>query len=333
LTMAWRRRGDPLLRAAGVGALVVVLLYARWWPWWGGHTFGPRLLADVAPVLALALYPLRDGLNRSPWIKAAFATALLWSMAAHSIGAFWDDIGWNAHPVDVDWAPRRLWSWTDNQLVNPVNRHVTTAVKQTLGIPIPVGALLERYRREQIESAPWSDRAINALRDEYELAKRMDGVSEMERLELERFTPGTKVGWNFGGLLTLVGYDFVPVGPRTFDITYYWRARRKMRSDYAAFVHFDGLGSTFQDDYILGVPMYRTGSWEAGETVKVTRRVIVPQSVLPGAYSMRLGVWEPRIGKHLLLREGWWRRSRTGTLARLEVNADGSIRAESSAEK
>jgi hypothetical protein len=52
----------------------------------------------------------------------------------------------------------------------------------------------------------------------------MEGVAEMERLELERFTPRTKVGWDFGGLLTLVGYDFLAVGPREFDVTYYWRA-------------------------------------------------------------------------------------------------------------
>ena len=331
LGMAWRRGGDPLLRALGVGALLVVLLYSRWWPWWGGHTFGPRLLADLVPSLALALYPLRDGLNRSRWIKGAFVVALLWSVAAHSIGAFWDDIAWNAYPVDVDRAPQRLWSWTDNQLVNPTYVRVTTAVQRTLGIPIPVGALLEQYRRQQIESEPWSDRAINSLRGHYELAKRMDGVAEMERLEIERFTPRIKVGWDFAGLLTLVGYDFLAVRPREFDVTYYWRAQRKMRSDYTAFVHFEGPGPRFQDDHILGIPLHRTGSWEAGETVKVTRRVIVPQSAPAGAHAMRLGVWEPRNGTHLHLREGWWRRSRDGILIRLEVSADGSIRAEPSA--
>jgi hypothetical protein len=331
LVMAWRNGGDPLLRAVGVGVLLVVLLYCKWWSWWGGHTFGPRLLADLAPAMALALYPLREGLNRSRWIKAAFSLALLCSVAAHSIGAFWDDIGWNAYPQDVDRAPRRLWSWTDNQLVNPVYRRVETTVKRTLGIPIPVGALLERYRRKQIEGEPWSDRAIRGLRGEYALAKRTDGVAEMERLELARFTPSIQVGWNFGGVLTLVGYDLAIVGPRRFEVTYYWRAERTMRSNYAAFVHFDGPGHRFQDDYVLGVPEHGTASWEDGETVKVTRRVRVPESAGAGVYSMRVGVWEPRIGKHLHRREGWWRRSRDETLLRLEVGADGSIRVESSA--
>jgi hypothetical protein len=274
---------------------------------------------------------MREGLNRSRWLKAAFGAALLSSVAAHSIGAFWDDIGWNAYPVDVDRAPWRLWSWTDNQLVNPVYWRVETTVKRELGFPIPLGALLERHRREQIDGEPWSDRAIRALRGEYELAKRMDGVAEMDRLERERFTPATKVGWDFGGLLTLVGYDLEAIGPREFDVTYYWRARRKMKANYAAFVHFDGPGSRFQDDHVLGVPLHDTASWEDEETVKVTRRIRVPESAAAGTYSMRLGVWEPRIGKHLHRREGWWRRSRDETLLRLEVGADGSIRAEPSA--
>ena len=331
LARAWRKGGDPLLRAAGVGALLVVLVYCRWWPWWGGHTFGPRLLADLAPVLAFGLYPLREGLNGSRPIKAAFGAALLWSVATHSIGAFWDDIGWNAYPEDVDRAPRRLWSWTDNQVVNPVYWRVETSLKRTLGIPIPVGALLERYRREQIAGEPWSDRAIRALRGEYELAKRMEGVAEMERLELERFTPRTKVGWDFGGLLTLVGYDFLAVGPREFDVTYYWRARGRMKSNYAAFVHFESPGFRFQDDYVLGVGEHGTANWEDGETVKVTRRIRIPDSAPASAYSMRLGVWEPRIEKHLYRRKGWWSRSRDEMLLRLELSEDGSVHAEPSA--
>jgi hypothetical protein len=324
---AWREGGDPLLRTVGVGSLLVVCLYSRWWPWWGGHTFGPRLLADLAPPLALALYPLRDRLNRSRWIKGAFVAAILWSVGAHSIGAFWDDIGWNAYPVDVDRAPQRLWSWTDNQLVNPVYRRVAIAVDSRLGIPIPVGALLEQYRRQQIENEPWSDRAIVSLRQSYDLARNGEGVAEMKRLESERFTPRIKVGWDFSGRLTLVGYDLQGTGPRQFDITYYWRAQRKMSSDYAAFVHFDRSGSRFQDDHALGVPQHRTGSWQAGETVRVTRRVVVPESAPAGSYSVHLGVWVPRTGAHLRLREGWWRRQKAGTLMRLEIGADGTVHA------
>jgi hypothetical protein len=160
--------------------------------------------------------------------------------------------------------PRRLQRGQEASLCNERVARVNTTLKRELGIPIPVGALLERYRREQIAGEPWSDRAIRGLRGEYELAKRIDGVAEMERLELERFTPSTKVGWDFGGLLTLVGYDLVAIGRRQFDVTYYWQARRKMRSDCAAFVHLEGPAFRFQDDYVLGVPGHRTASWEYG---------------------------------------------------------------------
>jgi len=47
-----------------------------------------------------------------------FGVLLVWSIAAHSIGAFWDDGSWNVRYANVDLAPYRLWSWTDNQLVD-----------------------------------------------------------------------------------------------------------------------------------------------------------------------------------------------------------------------
>jgi hypothetical protein len=40
-------------------------------------------------------------------------------MSAHIIGAFADDVTWN-EAVQVDRFPHRLWSWSDNQLVNPI---------------------------------------------------------------------------------------------------------------------------------------------------------------------------------------------------------------------
>jgi hypothetical protein len=119
LGLAWRRDGDRLLRWLGAGALLTVLLHSRWMAWWGGWTYGPRYLADVTPILALALYPLAGAVSRPGTIRALFVVLLVWSTAAHVIGAYWDDGSWNARP-NVDRAPERLWLWSDNQLVEPV---------------------------------------------------------------------------------------------------------------------------------------------------------------------------------------------------------------------
>src|SRR5262249_34711770 len=89
--LAWKRGGDVLRRYSSVGVVVTVLLYSKWFSWWGGYTYGPRMLADLAPVLAMSLYPVMPLLPTSRALKAAFVVLAFWSIAAHSIGAFVDD--------------------------------------------------------------------------------------------------------------------------------------------------------------------------------------------------------------------------------------------------
>jgi hypothetical protein len=117
--LAWRRGGDPLLRALGLGTGLTILLYSRWEMWWGGFTYGPRLLADLTPALALCLSPLDRCLGRRRALAVMAAVLLGFSVGAHAIGAFAHDRYWNAYR-DVDRFPEHLWSWTDNPLVNPL---------------------------------------------------------------------------------------------------------------------------------------------------------------------------------------------------------------------
>jgi hypothetical protein len=116
IVCSWRRAGDPLLRALGIGAIATVLLNARWVMWWGGHCYGPRLLADLSVPLAVLLCPLRDWLKR-PSARGLFVALATWSILAHAAGVYWQDGRWNGWP-DVDQFPSRLWSWSDNPLVN-----------------------------------------------------------------------------------------------------------------------------------------------------------------------------------------------------------------------
>jgi hypothetical protein len=132
--LAWRRSGDALLRYLSVGVLFTILFYGKWWVWWGGWTYGPRILADLTPILALLLYPLKDLLKRSRGLTAVFIIFAVWSIAAHSIGAFLDDGNWNARP-NVDLFPKRLWSWSDNQLVYPLGKAFSRGVIVLRGLP------------------------------------------------------------------------------------------------------------------------------------------------------------------------------------------------------
>jgi hypothetical protein len=150
--LAWKSDGDRLLRYASVGVLLTVLVYSKWNVWWGGWTYGPRLLADLSPVLTLLLYPLSTLLQTkcSRVLKIASMILATWSIGAHSIGAFADDRSWNAY-VDVDDAPGRLWSWTDNQLVNSLREAFASARITMLRLPTSQSApalLSVSYRTE-----------------------------------------------------------------------------------------------------------------------------------------------------------------------------------------
>ena len=59
------RDGPPALRALAAGAALVFVLTSKWIMWWGGHTWGPRLLADTLPILCILLGPVTRWLERS----------------------------------------------------------------------------------------------------------------------------------------------------------------------------------------------------------------------------------------------------------------------------
>ena len=123
MVLAWRSHGDPLIRALSVGILPTLLLYGKWISWWGGWSYGPRLLADLTPFLTICIVPCvlrletlhqrRRMLRGSRWL---FLTLAVWSIWAHALGAFWDDGRWNAVPT-IDLSPHRLWSVRNSPLV------------------------------------------------------------------------------------------------------------------------------------------------------------------------------------------------------------------------
>jgi hypothetical protein len=121
LALAWRSSGDVLLRYLGLGVILSILLVARWHKTSGGESFGPRLLADTAPIMAFALYSLADSLRNQRGLAIAFAVLCVWSIAAHASGAFISYRGWNQWALND--ADRRLWLWGDNPVVDPIRSH------------------------------------------------------------------------------------------------------------------------------------------------------------------------------------------------------------------
>jgi hypothetical protein len=109
----WRSAATWCLAAAAVQFVV----YGSYTVWWGGHTFGPRYMLDVVPMLVPAAAVAAATVRRPATITLA-ALALAWSVGIAALGAFtYPNDGWNSNPQDIDRDHARLWAWSDNQIV------------------------------------------------------------------------------------------------------------------------------------------------------------------------------------------------------------------------
>jgi hypothetical protein len=133
MILSWRKSGTLLLRYLSVGVVANVLLYSKFFCWWGGYTYGPRLLADITPILCLFLIETKSLFTKSIF-KIAFLILAAFSITAHAIGSYADHMRWNAD-VDINLHPEVGWYWTDNQLVNPPKRLWKAIKIQTLKLP------------------------------------------------------------------------------------------------------------------------------------------------------------------------------------------------------
>jgi hypothetical protein len=110
------------MRALVAGAVLTIALYASWRVWWGGYSFGYRLLSEVAlPLVVLVAWDW-------PRIRASrigmplFAVAAALSIFVHALGAYQYP---NKFDASVAADPVRLW--------DPIDTELTLRVRRILG--------------------------------------------------------------------------------------------------------------------------------------------------------------------------------------------------------
>jgi hypothetical protein len=75
----------------------VLLLSSKWYFWWGGWSFGYRLIVDIACTATLFVAPVLQEVFRKRWLLGVFLATILWSVGVQVLGAFAYDLqGWNA---------------------------------------------------------------------------------------------------------------------------------------------------------------------------------------------------------------------------------------------
>jgi hypothetical protein len=117
---------DRTVDALDVVAIVFIvscwLTVASFPVWWGGDTYGPRLMSDALPFLCLLLAPFIDWCLVSDRARLRNASRLLFagllfvSIAVHLRGAVDKrTLQWNVAPSTV--TPGRAWDWSDSQIL------------------------------------------------------------------------------------------------------------------------------------------------------------------------------------------------------------------------
>lgn len=107
----------PLYRYMAIPPIALVLLYSFWYSWWGGWSFGYRLLLETVPLLIVFLALCYEAVIAQHWYwQILFWPSVLFSIYTHYLGAYYYPCGFNVLPVDIRIQPGRLWDWHDGEL-------------------------------------------------------------------------------------------------------------------------------------------------------------------------------------------------------------------------
>jgi len=114
----WKEKSPAWSRPFILALAAILVVQVTGGDWWGGWCFGPRYLTDLLPFLAWFLVPVLTSLRARPVLRVAFAATVAIALWVQVVGAFYYPAGnWDSFPVSVDVEPRRVWDWSDTQIL------------------------------------------------------------------------------------------------------------------------------------------------------------------------------------------------------------------------
>jgi hypothetical protein len=149
-----RSRHLPLVSASFLFVVLYTGVTAAWPMWWGGYSWGPRVLTELAPPLVVLMAIGASAMHRS-WTRRTFAALAAYSIFVQAIGAFFYPKGhWDAGPPSVDAAPARLWNWRDNPIGRTVSGGPYWEAYAIVGAAIYGGIPAARRRMQELHLNP-----------------------------------------------------------------------------------------------------------------------------------------------------------------------------------
>jgi hypothetical protein len=123
--------------------------------WWGGYTWGPRLLTEIVPPLVVLMAIGASAIDR-PWPRRAFAVLALYSMLIQVVGAFFYPNGhWDAGLETMDQAHSRLWDWRDNPIARTVRGGFYWEPYAVIGAALNGGVPAAQRRMRELNVNPY----------------------------------------------------------------------------------------------------------------------------------------------------------------------------------
>ncbi|MDR3351543.1 MAG: hypothetical protein LBO00_00690 [Zoogloeaceae bacterium] len=126
--LLWKQKKHlPLLILTLLWPLLHYLAVSRFPHWWGGYSYGPRLMVDVLPGLLLGIFPCLALLKKRKKMRTpilAFMVVLgAFSIFVHTCQGLYNvyTAQWNAAP-DIDKYPEFLFDWRFPQFLNSKRR-------------------------------------------------------------------------------------------------------------------------------------------------------------------------------------------------------------------
>jgi hypothetical protein len=109
----------PFLAGALVGHYLLICSFQDWS---AGHSYGPRYFTDVVPLLVFFLIPVLPRMvgrtARARLLCGLFCALSAASLFIHFEGATnWECMRWNTSPIEIRYAPWRIWDWHDLQFL------------------------------------------------------------------------------------------------------------------------------------------------------------------------------------------------------------------------
>lgn len=107
----------------GIGHMIIV---ANATMWWGGHSYGPRFITEIIPILVYFMsYHVHLVTSANTKYRKTLCTSLcglaVISAFIHAQGAlYYEPHMWNVNPVNIDSNPDRAWDWRDPQFLRAI---------------------------------------------------------------------------------------------------------------------------------------------------------------------------------------------------------------------